>query len=82
MNFGLNDDQQMLRETFARFLNAQSSMARVRQANQAGGFDPELWLGLAELGAFVESKSASNIDQEFLTRWLLIQRVAPPSGRR
>ena len=55
MNFGLNHEQQRLRGTFARFSNAQSSMARVRQANQAGGFDPELWLGLAELGVFVES---------------------------
>ncbi|MGE3692852.1 MAG: acyl-CoA dehydrogenase family protein [Novosphingobium sp.] len=52
MNFGLNDDQQMLRDTFARFLDENSSMARVRKANEAGGFDAELWRGLAELGTF------------------------------
>lgn len=52
MNFGLNDDQQMLRDTFARFLDSESSMARVRAANDAGGFDRALWQGLAELGTF------------------------------
>ena len=52
MNFGLNEDQQMLRDTFARFLDSESSMTRVRAANEAGGFDPALWQGLAELGTF------------------------------
>jgi len=52
MNFGLNDDQQMLRETFARFLDSESSMARVRKAQDGGGFDRALWQGLAELGTF------------------------------
>jgi alkylation response protein AidB-like acyl-CoA dehydrogenase len=52
MKFGLNDDQQMQRDSFARFLNAQSSMVRVRRTIAAGGFDPELWLGLAKLGTF------------------------------
>ncbi|HEY0958885.1 MAG TPA: acyl-CoA dehydrogenase [Novosphingobium sp.] len=52
MNFGLNDDQQMLRDTFARFFDSESTIARVRQANEAGGFDRALWRGLAELGTF------------------------------
>jgi len=52
MNFGLNDDQQMLRDTFARFLDSENSMTRVRAANEAGGFDRALWRGLAELGTF------------------------------
>lgn len=52
MEFGLNDDQQMLRETFARFFDSESSMVRVRKANEAGGFDRGLWQGLAELGTF------------------------------
>jgi alkylation response protein AidB-like acyl-CoA dehydrogenase len=52
MNFGLNEDQQMLRDTFARFFNSESSMARVRKAIDAGGFDRALWRGLADLGAF------------------------------
>ena len=53
MNFGLNDDQQMLRETFARFLDSESSMARVRAAQDGTGFDRALWQGLAELGTFL-----------------------------
>ncbi|MFT4045163.1 MAG: acyl-CoA dehydrogenase [Solimonas sp.] len=52
MNFDLSEDQEMMRENFARFLNEQSSVARVRTA-QAAGFDPALWSGLAELGAFL-----------------------------
>jgi alkylation response protein AidB-like acyl-CoA dehydrogenase len=51
MNFDLTDDQAMVRDTFARFLDENSSMVRVRAA-QATGFDPALWQGLAELGAF------------------------------
>ncbi len=51
MNFELSDDQRMMRETFARFLDENSSSERVRAA-QPSGFDRQLWTGLAELGAF------------------------------
>ena len=51
MNLDLSQDQEMMRETFARFLNEHSSPARVRAA-LPGGFDRALWTGLAELGAF------------------------------
>ena len=51
MNFDLTDDQEMMRDMFARFLNDHSSMARVRAARPSG-FDPALWKGLGELGAF------------------------------
>lgn len=51
MNFDLTDDQEMVRDTFARFLDDNSSPARVRAALPSG-FDRELWTGLAELGAF------------------------------
>ena len=51
MNFELSEDQQMLRDTFARFLNEQSTPVRVRAALPVG-FDAQLWAGLAELGAF------------------------------
>ncbi len=52
MNFELSADQRMMCESFARFLNEQSSTERVRAAAEKGGFDPEMWRGLAELGAF------------------------------
>jgi len=51
MNFDLSEDQQRMRESFARFLDERSSMARVRAALPAG-FDRALWTGLAQLGAF------------------------------
>jgi alkylation response protein AidB-like acyl-CoA dehydrogenase len=50
MNLDLSPDQQLMRDNFARFLDRESSMARVRAA--PGGFDAALWRGLAELGAF------------------------------
>lgn len=50
MNFELPEDQEMLRDMFARFLDANSSMARVRAA-EPSGFDAALWKGLAEQGA-------------------------------
>jgi 3-oxochol-4-en-24-oyl-CoA dehydrogenase len=51
MNLEPSEEQRLLRETFARFLEAESSMARVRAALPSG-FDRALWKGLAELGAF------------------------------
>ncbi|PXA82871.1 acyl-CoA dehydrogenase [Nostoc sp. 3335mG] len=49
MNFEPSEDQAMIAETFARFLDAHSSMARVRAALPSG-FDADLWRGIAELG--------------------------------
>jgi alkylation response protein AidB-like acyl-CoA dehydrogenase len=51
MNFDLTEDQEMMRDMFARYLDKNSSMDRVRAA-EPSGFDVELWRGLAELGAF------------------------------
>ncbi|MEO6248240.1 MAG: acyl-CoA dehydrogenase [Sphingomicrobium sp.] len=50
MNFELTDDQDMMRDMFARFLDEHSSMVRVRAAAPSG-FDRALWRGLAEQGA-------------------------------
>ncbi|WP_317932721.1 acyl-CoA dehydrogenase [Halioxenophilus sp. WMMB6] len=52
MNFELSDDQRMMRDSFAGFLDEMSSMERVRAAAEKNGFDAEMWAGLAELGAF------------------------------
>ncbi|HEX7819268.1 MAG TPA: acyl-CoA dehydrogenase [Sphingobium sp.] len=51
MNFEPTADQLMLVESFARFLNEESSMGRVRAALPLG-FDPALWRGIAEMGGF------------------------------
>lgn len=50
MNFDITEDQEMMRDMFARFLDEQSSMARVRAALPIG-FDADLWKGLGALGA-------------------------------
>ncbi len=51
MNFEPSEDQLMIVESFGRFLDANSSPARVRAALPTG-FDPELWRGIAALGGF------------------------------
>jgi 3-oxochol-4-en-24-oyl-CoA dehydrogenase len=51
MNFAITEEQQMLRSTFARYLDENSSTVRVRAA-MPSGFDANLWRGLGELGAF------------------------------
>ena len=52
MNFDLSEDQQIMRENFSRFLSSHGSPTQLRSTALAGGFDPKLWQGLAELGAF------------------------------
>ena len=76
MNFQISEDQQMLRDTFARYLDENSSMARVRAA-EASGFDPELWRGLAELGAFSlrVPESAGGVGMGLLDAAVLMEEV-------
>jgi alkylation response protein AidB-like acyl-CoA dehydrogenase len=51
MNFGLSQDQILLRDTIDRFLDEQCPTTRVRQVMDGPtGHDPELWSGLVELG--------------------------------
>jgi len=51
MNFGLSQDQILLRDTIHRFLDEQCPTTRVRQVMDGPtGHDPELWSGLVELG--------------------------------
>lgn len=51
MQLDPSEDQVMMTDMFARFLDAESSTERVREAIPAGGFDAVLWRGLAEQGA-------------------------------
>ena len=51
MNFGLSDDQVLLKNTIKRFLDEQCPTARVRTIMEtASGHDPALWNGLVDLG--------------------------------
>src|SRR4051812_41250011 len=51
MNFGLTQDQILLRDTIHRFLDEQCPTSRVRQVMDGpSGHDAELWTGLVDLG--------------------------------
>ncbi len=53
MNFELTQEQEMMRTSFARFLDDTCTPERLREAERADGLDAEVWAGLAELGAFM-----------------------------
>ncbi len=50
MNLCLTDEQTLLKDTFARFFQLESTPERVRSAGPEG-FDRALWAGLVEMGA-------------------------------
>jgi alkylation response protein AidB-like acyl-CoA dehydrogenase len=51
MDFGLSQDQLLLKDTIRRFLDAECPPSRVRAIMESDtGHDPALWQGLAELG--------------------------------
>lgn len=49
LNLALTEDQEMLRDTVARLLRAESPLSRVRAA-EPSGFDPALWRSMCDLG--------------------------------
>ncbi|MFN3472415.1 MAG: acyl-CoA dehydrogenase [Blastomonas sp.] len=52
MNFDLTEEQAMMRDSYARLLEATCKPERLREAERTG-FDREAWQGLAELGAIM-----------------------------
>src|ERR1700761_2107519 len=76
MNFDLTDDQEMLRGSFARFLDENSSTVRVRAA-QPSGFDSKLWQGLGDLGAFAMRvpEAAGGLDLGLFDAALLMEEA-------
>jgi alkylation response protein AidB-like acyl-CoA dehydrogenase len=74
MNLEPNEDQRMIAETFARFFDEHSSMARVR-ATQPSGFDPDLWRQLAQMGALT-MRVAQNADGLGLLDAVLVMEQA------
>jgi len=76
MNFDLTQDQEMMRDSFARFLSEQSSMARVRSALPQG-FDRAMWQGLAELGALSMRvpEQAGGLDMGIFDAGLLMEEA-------
>jgi alkylation response protein AidB-like acyl-CoA dehydrogenase len=76
MNFAITEDQEILRATFARYLDEHSSTARVRAALPTG-FDANLWRGLGELGAFSirVPESAGGLNLGLLDAALLMEEA-------
>jgi alkylation response protein AidB-like acyl-CoA dehydrogenase len=52
MDFRVSDDQQALQEGIRSFCEGRVSIDQLREIEQAGGFDRELWGELAEMGVF------------------------------
>ena len=51
MDFDLSDEQRLLQDTVAQFIENECPMSRLRELyDDEVGFDPVLWKGLAELG--------------------------------
>jgi alkylation response protein AidB-like acyl-CoA dehydrogenase len=51
MNFGLTEEQRILRNVARRFLDERAPMSKVRELMESPeGFDPDIWSGMAELG--------------------------------
>src|SRR4030095_12379517 len=51
MDFGLSQDQALLKDTIRRYLEAECPTTRVRAIMESDtGHDPGLWEGLADLG--------------------------------
>jgi alkylation response protein AidB-like acyl-CoA dehydrogenase len=51
VNFGLSEEQQLLQDTVAQFLEGECPLPRVRELYDADeAYDPTLWKGLCELG--------------------------------
>lgn len=51
MDFDLSDEQRMLQQTVAQFIENECPMSRLRELyDDEVGYDPKLWKGLAELG--------------------------------
>src|SRR5437899_3697134 len=51
MDFGLSDDQRLLKDTIRRYLESECPTTRVRAIMESdSGHEPALWHGLADLG--------------------------------
>ena len=59
MNFELSEEQQLMQETFARFLNEESTMDRVRAALPSG-FDA-IYGGTSEIHRSMIAERALNL---------------------
>ena len=50
MNFEFSDEQQLLRKTVRQYVDARNHCPILQNGTAQGGFDPNVWKRLAELG--------------------------------
>jgi alkylation response protein AidB-like acyl-CoA dehydrogenase len=74
MNLEPNSDQRALANAFTRYLDAESSIARVRAALPSG-FDEQFWKGLGEQGALASRvpANAGGLDLGLLETALIVE---------
>ena len=78
MDFGLTEEQQLLKDTVRRFLADRCPTERVRQVMESDtGHDGELWAGLAELGitAIADPEERGGMGGEFLDLALVAEEL-------
>ncbi len=78
MDFGLSQDQLLLKDTVKRYLAEQCPTTRVREIMEsASGHDERLWLGLAELGvpAIVVPTELGGLEHELLDLALVAEEL-------
>jgi alkylation response protein AidB-like acyl-CoA dehydrogenase len=78
MDFGLTEEQQLLKDTVRRFLSDRCPTERVRQVMESDtGHDAELWAGLAELGitAIAVPEDRGGMGGEFLDLALVAEEL-------
>ena len=49
MNFGFTEEQNLLRDQVERFMQDSCPITKVREINDVGGFDADLWKQIGEL---------------------------------
>ncbi len=75
MNFALTPENEMLRETFARFFASEVGMAAVRSSEQSG-LDRTLWSQYADMGLFaVRVPAPTGGDASLLAAALIAEEV-------
>lgn len=78
MDFGLSEDQQLLKTTVGRFLTDRCPTTRVREVMESdNGHDEELWAGLAELGvmSLAVPEAHGGLGSEFLDLALVAEEL-------
>ncbi len=78
MDFGLSEDQVLLKDTVKRFLAERCPTTRVREIMESeSGYDESLWRELAELGVtgIIAPAAHGGSERELLDLWLVAEEL-------